>query len=146
MVTYPVDMAAEDVVRLLRACVQVEQGQPELNTAAEIDYIIQEEFDPEPYGLEKPEQYDLVTSIAKLSIEPRVEDGYWILEVTVERKLGPRLISQENEFALRELTLDEFEAELREPGDRRVAVNLHVQSPDIVQDFQAWLAKASAAR
>ncbi len=142
MVTYPVDLAAEDVLLILRASIQAEKGQPELNITAEIDYVFDERFKVEQNRFEQREQFDLVTSIARLSVEPRVEEGYWVLETTVERKLGPQPVARINAFAPRELTLDEFDAELHAPGERRVTVKLHAQSPEVKQDFEAWLAQA----
>lgn len=94
--------------------------------------------------MERPaEQFDLVKSVATLTIEPRVESGYWILEASVERVIGPVRISDEGQFAFKELSLDEFETEFHEPGDQhqRVITTLHVQMPEIRQEFSRWLEK-----
>ena len=66
--------------------------------------MIEEDFDRSAYGIHDGEQYDLVTSIAILNIEPRGESGYWILETVIERALGPIPISQEDELTRKDLT------------------------------------------
>jgi hypothetical protein len=141
MVSYPLELPAEEVVRLLRAEIASEHGQPELNIIAAKDYVIEEDFDSTEYGIHDGEEYDLVTSIATLTIEPRVESGYWVLETVVERVLGPLRISKEDEFALKELNLDEFETELSSPGRKRITVRLEAQTPAVRQHFDRWLAK-----
>lgn len=65
----------------------------------------EEDFDRSAYGIHNGEEFDLVTSIATLTIEPRVEMGYWILETVVECSLGLLRTSQEYELTRRELTL-----------------------------------------
>jgi hypothetical protein len=84
-------------------------GTPELDIGApEKEYVIEEDFDRSSYGIHDGEQYDLVPSITILTIEPRVESAYWILETVIERALGPIPISQEDELTRKDLTLDEF--------------------------------------
>ena len=119
-------------------------GQPELNIGCLIDYVIEEDFDRTRYDLRDGEEFDLVTAVATLSIEPRVERGYWILFVVVERALGPTRISEENAFSPGELTLDEFEGQLLAPGDKRVVVRLTIETPEVRQDFDLWLAEMEA--
>ncbi len=144
MVSYDLQLSAEEVINLLRAEIESGRGQPELNVAAVKEYAIEEEFDSTAYGIENGEEFDLVTSIATLTIEPRVEDGYWVLETVVERTLGPRRITDEEKFAFRELSLEEFEAELSNPGQKKIIVRVQVQSPEIREDFDRWLTDARA--
>ena len=92
----------------------------------------------------KEEDLDLVTSITTLSIEPRVESGYWVLEAVVERPLGPVRTSKEGEFAFKESSLDEFEEELQRPGRKRILTRLQVQTPAVRQDFGRWLEQMQA--
>lgn len=137
-------LPATEVVRLLRAETEAAFGQPELNIGCVIDYIVEEDFDRTLYDISDAKQFDLVTSVATLSIEPRVERGYWILSVIVERKLGPMRTSEEGEFSPNELTIDEFEAQLHAPGDKRVIVRLTIETPEVRQDFDDWLAGMEA--
>lgn len=139
MNAYILRLPAAEVVRLLRAETKSSQGQPELDTTAGIEYLIDEDFDRAAYGVHDADELDLVTSIATLTIEPRVESGYWILETVVERALGPLPTSQEFELTPRGLTLDEFEAELRSPGPKGISVRLHVETSAVRQDFDRWL-------
>jgi hypothetical protein len=145
MKTYILTLPAEEVVHLLRAETKSAHGAPELDIgAAEKEYVIEEDFDRSAYGLRNGEQFDLVTSITTLTIEPRVESGYWILESVIERALGPVAVAREDELTRKDMTLDEFEAALRAPGQKRVTVRLHVQTADIKQDFDRWLADMRA--
>ncbi len=144
MQTFILKLPAAEVVHLLRAETKAAYGAPELDTAAEKEYVIEEDFDRSAYGLRDGEEFDLATSMATLTIEPRVESGYWILETIVERALGPVRTSQEDELARTELTLDEFAAELRSPGRKRVNVRLSVQTPGVRQDFDRWLGEMRA--
>ncbi len=88
MKTFILKLPAAEVVHLLRAETTSAYGAPELHTAAEKEYIIEEDFDRSAYCIHDGEEFDLVTSIATLTIEPRVDSGYWILERFVERALG----------------------------------------------------------
>lgn len=144
MKTFVLALPASEVVHLLRAETKASLGAPELDTGAEKDYIIEEDFDRDAYGIVDGKDYDLVTSIATLSIEPRVEHGYWILETVVERVLGPMPVSEEDELAYTELTLDEFDKELRAPGRKRVSVRLHVETAAIREEFNRWLGEMRA--
>lgn len=139
MKTYILKLPAAEIVRLLRAETKAAHGAPELHTAAEKEYIIEEDFDRRAYGIHDGEEFDLATAIATLTIEPRVEAGYWILETVIERALGPVRTSEEDELTRKELTLDEFEAELGAPGRKRVFVRLSVQTAAVRKDFDRWL-------
>lgn len=145
MRTFILALPAAEVVHLLRAEMESAHGAPELDIGfPEQEYVIEEDFDRSAYGIHNGEQYDLVTSITTLTIEPRVESGYWILETVIERSLGPMSTSQEGELTRKELTLDEFEGEFREPGQKRVTVRLQVETSAIRQDFDRWLAEMRA--
>jgi outer membrane lipoprotein SlyB len=144
MKTFILKLPAAEVVHLLRAETEAAYGAPELHIAAEKEYIIEEDFDRSAYGIDDGEDFDLVASIAILTIEPRVESGYWILETVVERALGLLRTSQEDELTRRELTLDEFDAELRAAGRKRVSVRLYVETSDVKQDFDRWLGEMQA--
>lgn len=133
-------VSAPEVVYLLSAETEATKGQPELDATCEKDYIIKEVFDHRAYSICDDERFDLVTSVATLTIEPRRESGYWVLSVIVVRALGLVPRSKENEMALTELTLDEFDLELRSEGQKKVSVRVDIQTPAVKQDFDSWLA------
>ncbi len=131
-----------EVVSLLRAETRAAQGAPELAVAAHKEYLIQEDFDAAALGVDKPENVDFVSSMATLTIEPRVESGYWVLEALVERELGPVEKKAEYGMGPRSLSLDEFEAEVDAADVRSASVRLVTQTPEEKQDFERWLADA----
>ncbi len=133
-------LSALEIVHLLQAERITAGGQPELHVICEKDFIIEENFDHSLYGIKEEAWLDLVTSIATLTIEPRRESGYWILSVTVERALGLVQTVDEGEMTPRQLTLDEFENELRSARRKEITVQLDVQTPEIKEDFDSWLA------
>lgn len=139
MKTYILALSALEVVRLLKAEIKMANGQPELNMSCEKDYVIEEEFDRVAYGISNGEDFDLVASVATLSVEPRVESGYWVMQVVVERVIGPVRTSEENEMSPGELTLKEFEDELHSAGQKRVRVRLLAQTAAVKKDFEHWL-------
>jgi hypothetical protein len=132
------DLSAAELIYLLRAETMA-AGAP-IYIAALKEYLFEEDFDRAAYGLKDRIEFDLVTSITRLTVEPWVESGYWVLEVTVERALGPTRISQEDRLTRRDLTLDQFEQELLAPGPKQVDVRLDVETPDVESDFDKWLA------
>ena len=144
MKTFILKLPADDVVRLLRAETESAKGQPELNTCIEKDFVIEEDFDRGAFGIHDGEEFDLAQSEAMLTIEPRVEMGYWILETSVKRPLGPVNVSEEDTLVRQDLTLDDFEAELHAPGQKRVTVRLHAQTSEARSDFDRWLADMRA--
>ncbi len=133
-----------ELVHLLRAETRAANGQPELDTTCGKDFIIEEDFDHGAYGIKDEESFDVVTSVSTLTIEPRRESGYWILSVVVERALGLVRTFDEGEMTPVELTLDEFEIELRSSRRKEVTVRLDVQTPEAKQDFDVWLADMRA--
>jgi hypothetical protein len=133
-----------EIVRLLRAETITANGQPELNTTCEKDFIIEEDFDHSAYGIAEDEWFDVVTSETNLTIEPRRESDYWILSVMVERTLGLVRTLDEDKMSHMELSLEEFEIELRSARRKEVTVRLDIQTPDVKQDFDAWLADMRA--
>lgn len=144
MNTYSLPIPASDVICLLKAETKSALGQPELNTTCAVDYVVERDFDRVPYNLPDDEAFSLVTSVATLTIEPRVEQDYWILFVIVERSLGPVPVSEDTKFTPHNLTFSEFESELRASGQKRVVVRLTVQTPDVKPDFGRWLFEMEA--
>jgi hypothetical protein len=144
MPTYILALPASEVVRLLRAETRTAFGQPELDVCSEKEYVIEEDFDRSAYGIHDGENFDLVSSVAALNIEPRVERDYWVLKVVVERLLGPLEIEAEDAFAPSELTLDAFEKELWTAGRKRITVRLEAETAKAKRHFDRWLADMGA--
>jgi len=125
---------------LLRAETEAADGQPELDTTISDEYIIAEDFDRSAYGLHDGEQFGLVTTVAVLTIEPRMERDYWVLRVTIERPLGPLSPQEQGVLERKELTLDEFETKLGSADPTRTRVRLLYETVAAKQRFDRWLA------
>lgn len=141
MPSYLLKMSPLEAVHILRSETAHAQGEPELNTSAEKEYVIEEDFDHAAYGLSDCSKFNLVSSVATLNIEGRLERNYWILETTVSRLLGPFPVTDENNFARVELTPGEFEKELCDPGPKHTAVRVHAETPLAKKHFDDWLAE-----
>ena len=77
MKTYILGMPAAEVEHLLRAETKAAHGAPELDVSPpEREFVIEENFDRRAYEIQNGEDFDLVTAITTLIIEPRVESGY----------------------------------------------------------------------
>ncbi|MGJ0508321.1 MAG: hypothetical protein ACR652_14615, partial [Methylocystis sp.] len=144
MSTFVLKLTPDDVIQLLRAEIDAARGAPELAIAARKEFIIEEEFDAAAHNLSDATDYDLVTSTAILTVEPRVEGGYWVLETAVERKLGPVRRADEIGMTPSALSLDEFETEVNGAGPAQIDVRLVTESAEGKQDFDAWLAALQA--
>ena len=144
MKAFILGLSGLEVVYLLRAETIAANGQPELDTTCEKDFIIEEDFDHSAYGIAEDEWFDVVTSEATLTIEPRRESRYWILSVVVERTLGLVRTLDEDKMRPMGLSLNEFEIELRSARRKEVTVRLDVETPEVKQDFDAWLADMRA--
>jgi hypothetical protein len=124
MLTYILALPGSEVVRLFRAEWEAAFGQPELNTSLWTEYAIEEGFAGGSHTAPDAKKSDLVTAVSTLSIEPRVEQDYWILQVIIERVLGSLADCENEVVSFRELTLDDIEAELRAPGRKHIRVRL----------------------
>jgi hypothetical protein len=60
MSTYILGLPPAEVLRLLRAETEEALGAPELNTSTNRDYLIEEEFNSNAYGIRDGEKFDLV--------------------------------------------------------------------------------------
>jgi hypothetical protein len=143
MVTKSLQLSAEEVIRLLRAEIEAEPGHHELNISVTKRYLIHNDHNAS-YGVTNGQDFDLVNSVAKISIEPTGENVCWTLEAVVERAVGPVETFTEDKFAFEELNLDEFEAELRIPGKKRIMLRLEALAPESRESFNHWLAAARA--
>ena len=139
MRTYQLTIPGKEIVRLVRAEFAAEGGQPELYQTAWRDYLIEEEFDRDSYGLQGRPEYSLVTQEAVLAIEPRVERNYWVLKVVVDEMFGPRVADEEQAMVGADLTLDEFEKGFLSSGHGKVTVRLETQTVEAKRHFDDWL-------
>ena len=144
MPSYILSLQAPEAVRLLRAETEAALGQPELDICAWKEYVIEEDFDRSAYGIRDGEDLELVTAVAILSIEPRVERNYWVLEIMVERALGPLTARDEQSLSRTEMTVEKFEVELRATGSKRITVRLEAETAAAKQHFDHWLADIGA--
>jgi hypothetical protein len=55
-------------------------------------------------------------------------------------------MSEENKMSPTELTLDEFDVELRPVGQKKITVRVDTQTSVVKQDFDDWLAGMRARR
>lgn len=138
MPTYQLRLPAQELVRLVRAEVSATAGAPELFIEAYRDYVIEEDYNRAAYGLHDGSEYDLVISEAVLAIEPRVEQNYWVLTVTVRKVVGPQIVADETALIGASMSLEAFEAALGAPDAGTITVRLDTQSPTAKQHFVQW--------
>jgi len=142
MIVFELKLTPAEVMDLVRSETRAALGAPELAIAAQRAYQIEEEFDVAAYGLSDARDVDLVKSIATLTVEPRVESGYWVLETVVERNFGPLPKARQEEMVPGGLSLDDFEAELESSDISRKTVRLLTQTTGAREEFERWLAEA----
>ena len=129
------------IVDLLRAEIEREHGQPELNMRAWRDYRIDEFFDRPAYDLNSDDRRNLVIDEATLVVEPRLEQNYWVLSIVAHKELGPRAIGPENALINWPLTIDEFCARFVDSGIYKIAVRLTADTPEARTHFDRWWAQ-----
>lgn len=145
ILTYLLGTPGQEVVRLLQVEIETTHGQPELYHSAWKDYLVEEDFDRQSYGLSDGEDYSLVSMDAVLNIEPRLEQNYWVLRVVAHKELGPRQSSDAGALIGATLTLDQFKAFLQDKGNA-ASVRLDVTTPFARQHLDAWLAEQRLRR
>jgi hypothetical protein len=144
MPVYSLRLPPEEIIRVIKAEIAATSGAPEFYVYANADFIIEEDYDRDVYGVRNASQYDLVMSESVLGIEPRIERNYWILSVIVRKVIGPRIIADENSFIGSPLSLDEFAARLANPEGGSVRVRLEIETPLAKSHFDAWWAELAA--
>lgn len=144
MSTYLLRLSPGEVIRVLRAEIAATEGAPELYIEAHSDFLIEEDYDRAAYGLRDDNRHDLVTSEAMLTIEPRLEQNYWVLSIVAHKVLGPQIIGDEESFIGSPISLDEFEARFVAADPGRVSVRLSTQTPLAKAHFDAWWAQIAA--
>ena len=146
-----------EIIELVRAQMLDPQEREDFHTSIWKEYIIEEEFDRkaygihdgvehDPYGIREGAEFDLVTALATLTIEPPGGPNYWVLTAVVETPIGPFKRSDEDGLSHTELTLDDFEAELKSPRAKRRTVRLDFETPSGKHHFFEWLKKIRARR
>lgn len=140
----PLDAA--EIIGLVRAEMSNSQDAQDFYVSALQEYVVEEEFDRKAYGIKNGADYDLVTGLASLVFEPHLSFNGWTLTVSVESNLGPLKRQEEAKLERRELTLDEFDRELSNPGKKRVTVRLDHETPFAKEEFHHWLKEARARR
>jgi hypothetical protein len=139
MLSYILPLPGAEIVHLYRAEWEDTHRQPELDVCIWKEYIVEEGF---PGG--NGHDNDLVTAMNVLSIEPRVERDYWILQVIVERFIGTLAACDAEVVGYKELSLNEFEAEFGGLGHKRVRVRLDAETPSAKHHFDRWLVEMRA--
>ena len=143
MLSYLLPVRAHEIVRLLQAELEATHQQPELFYNAWEDYLVEEDFDRDVFGLTDGEAYSLVSVDAVLNVEPRLEQNYWVLRVTVHRDLGPQVIDDTAALIGARLDLAQFTGFLADPANS-VTVRLDVTTPFAREHFNDWLAEQRA--
>ncbi|NBV94669.1 MAG: hypothetical protein EBT19_04575, partial [Methylocystaceae bacterium] len=133
-----------EIINLLRFESSQAYGAPELNMTARREYLIEEDFDHKAHGLQEGHDFDLVTSISTLTIEPRVESGYWILESVIEESLGAVRRIDEYLMTPSVLSFDEFEQIFQQQTSNVITVRLITQTQSAKTNFDYWLADLRA--
>lgn len=144
MPVHSLRLSPETVIRLIKAEIKEAGGQPELYVSAHRDYRIEEYFDRAAYGLANDNQHDLVSEEAVLSVEPRVEQNYWILSIVAHKKIGPRVIGPENALSGVPLSIAEFCSTFVDPGTYKINVQLAADTPQAHEHFDRWWAELKA--
>ena len=134
-------ISARELVRLLRAEIVSANNQPELNLTISKEHRRKGDFRQGTFTPNGEPDFDFVSEFALLTIEPRRERDAWILKIEVETPIGRRSHYDEYGLKRRDLTLDEFEEELRDPMMKRVAVRLATESAAAREHFDQWLAE-----
>lgn len=135
----PVDVAPAEILGWIKADKEHDGGFLEYFVGAHKDFALEEEFDRTAFDLDVPEDYDLVTATAELSIEPRVERNYWILQVRVKSEVGPCRQCNEDNYAPDELSPEEFEREFLGACPGCVSVFLGAETAEARRHFDDWL-------
>lgn len=141
MQEFTLDISGWEIVRWIKEEKSEAGGYRDFYAEAEVEYLMEEEFDRKAYGVRDAEDYDLISFKAVLDIEPRVEQNYWILQVQVKEALGPRPKFEEDMFATRELTVEEFESEFLPLGEATVTVKVWTETPNAKEHFDDWFAR-----
>ena len=133
-----------EIINLVRFESSQAYGAPELNMMARREYLIEEDFDHKAHGLQEGHDFDLVTSISTLTIEPRVESGYWVLESVIEESLGAVRRIDEYLMTPSVLSFEEFEKIFHQQAHNVITIRLITQTQSAKKNFDYWLADLRA--
>lgn len=141
MQEFTLDISGQEIVRWVKEEKRDAGGYLDFYEEAEVEYMIEEDFDRKAYGIRDGEDYDLISFKAVLDIEPRVEQNYWILQVQVTEVLGPRRKFEEEPLETRPLTVEEFESAFLPLGKATVIVKVWTETPNAKEHFDDWFAR-----
>jgi hypothetical protein len=140
---YSVPQSAEDIVRWLKE--ESESGSLEFYVNAWKQYRLEEEFDRSKYAVEHPEDFDLVSVVAGVDVEPRVERNYWVLQVRIRDVIGLRRTSEEDAYLDEAaMNLDAFAAQFIGPSKGEISVRLLAETREAKGHFDDWFASFMA--
>lgn len=142
MRSHVLDLSANEIVDLLRAETRANLGQPELDLTLEKEYLVESRLRPG----RAVDALERAASVATLTVEPRVELGFWVLEISLRKAIDAPSAPEALGPARAELSLDEFAAELLAPGAKHEIVRLYAVSPEAREHFERWLADLRARR
>jgi hypothetical protein len=144
MEQYSTNLEATEIVNWIKREKRQSGGHLDFYEAANVEYMMKYDFDHHEYNIEQGADYMLVSFMATLDIEPRVEQNYWILQVHVAGYLGPYRRAEEPSFAERELSLEDFEGEFLSKTDAKVTVKVWAQTAHAKTHFDEWVSRMKA--
>jgi len=145
METYPLDIAAEQVVRWLVD--ETRMGRRSLQIRATRAYADDEIPNPQDHGLGQEEREDVtnVTAVGILEIFPTHRAEGWLLRVRVEDALGRRLPEDASvSDTPEEIELASFQDEFVLPDRGTTFVAVEADSDEAWSSFQTLLDKIRA--
>ena len=141
MPTYPVDIAAEQVVRWLLE--EQRSGYLPVEVRATRQYVIEPLDRPEDVGLGNEDQADLgdVLAVGILEVSPPPGKNGWLLSIRIEDPLGPRTPDDEPvPEGEEEIDLETFESEFITPGRATEEMTLDAGTAEARAHFEALFA------
>jgi hypothetical protein len=138
---YPVDIAAEQVVRWLLD--EQRSGPLPVEIRATRRYVSEPLDRPEDVGLGDDDQADLgdVLAVGILEVSPPPGKNGWVLSIRIEDPLGPRTPEDEPvPEGEEEIDLETFEAEFNAPGRATDEVTLDAETAEARAHFEALFA------
>jgi hypothetical protein len=139
--TYPVDIAAEQVVRWLLE--EQRSGYLPVELRATRRYVSEPLDRPEDVGLGDEDEADLgdVLAVGILEVSPPPGKNGWVLSIRVEDPLGPRTPDDEPvPEGEEEIDLETFEADFIASGRATEEVTLDAETADARAHFEALFA------
>jgi hypothetical protein len=139
--TYPVDIAAEQVVRWLLE--EQRSGYLPVEVRANRQYVIEPLERPEDVRLDKEDDADLgdVLAVGILEVFPPPGRNGWVLSIRMEDPLGPRMPDDESvPEGEEEIDLETFEADFISSGRATEDMTLDAETAEARAHFEALFA------